>query len=411
MRDKTHLNNSVKMTVLLLVLPIVPAFAGRVIYVDADAPADFNNIQAAIDDANDGDVVIVADGIYIGSGNRGIDFTGKAITVRSKNGADSCIIDCQEQGRGFYFHRGESSNSLLDGFTIMNGSAAHGGGIRCLSSSPTIANCAIRNNIAPLSPGFPGSFGDPGGGIASEMGSPLIINCIISDNTATSVGGGLYIFRGSPVIRNCTITGNTANRAGAIWCYSDCVVLVNNCILWGNTAADDSGVFLAKFFDCCPTVAISYSDVQGGRGEIDTDRCNLSNYVNWGPGNIDADPCFADPNNGDYHLKAQAGRWEPSENFKFQIADSKLANGMWVQDDVTSPCIDAGNPTDPVGHEPFPNGGRINMGAYGGTAEASKSYFGKPVCQTIVAGDINGDCKVDFKDFEFLASHWLQDNQ
>jgi len=63
---------------------------------------------------------------------------------------------------------------------------------------------------------------------------------------------------------------------------------------------------------------------------------------------------------GDYHLKSQAGRWDP-------VSES------WIQDDVTSPCIDAGDPNSPIGHEPFPNGGIINMGAYGGTPEASKS--------------------------------------
>jgi hypothetical protein len=49
------------------------------------------------------------------------------------------------------------------------------------------------------------------------------------------------------------------------------------------------------------------------------------------------------------------------------------------------------------------------MGAYGGTAEASKSYFGKPPCELIIAGDINGDCAVDFKDFAIMALHWLDD--
>ncbi|GAG52121.1 unnamed protein product, partial [marine sediment metagenome] len=77
-------------------------------------------------------------------------------------------------------------------------------------------------------------------------------------------------------------------------------------------------------------------------------------------GNIDADPLFADAANGDYHLKSQAGRWE-------------LGSQSWVIDDVTSPCIDAGDPGTPVGLEPLPNGGIINMGAFGGTAEASKS--------------------------------------
>jgi len=117
----------------------------------------------------------------------------------------------------------------------------------------------------------------------------------------------------------------------------------------------------------------------------------------FGPGNIEADPLFAGPNNGDYHLKSQAGRWDPDIQ-------------SWVKDDVTSPCIDAGDPMSPIGHEPFPNGGIINMGAYGGTGQASKSFFGEPVCETIVAGDINGDCIVDFKDFALIVSHWLTDN-
>ena len=117
----------------------------------------------------------------------------------------------------------------------------------------------------------------------------------------------------------------------------------------------------------------------------------------WGDGNIEADPLFADPDNYDYHLKSQAGRFDPNMQ-------------SWVQDEVTSPCIDAGDPNSPVGYEPFPNGGYVNMGAYGGTSEASKSYFGQPLCETIIAGDINGDCKVDQTDWDILMLHWLEDN-
>ena len=75
-------------------------------------------------------------------------------------------------------------------------------------------------------------------------------------------------------------------------------------------------------------------------------------------------PCSRIQPLGDYHLKSQVGRWE-------------AGSGSWVIDEVTSPCIDAGDPNSPVGDEPEPNGGRINMGAYGGTAEASKSYADK----------------------------------
>ena len=74
---------------------------------------------------------------------------------------------------------------------------------------------------------------------------------------------------------------------------------------------------------------------------------------------------------------------------------------------MTSPCIDAGDPMTPIGYEPFPNGGVINMGACGGTGEASKSYFGEARCETIVAGDVNGDFEVDFEDFRVMALHWM----
>jgi len=50
------------------------------------------------------------------------------------------------------------------------------------------------------------------------------------------------------------------------------------------------------------------------------------------------------------------------------------------------------------------------MGAGGGTVEAGKSYFGRPVCEKIMAGDINGDCRVDFTDLSFITGNWLADN-
>ncbi|MHC4556429.1 MAG: hypothetical protein ACYTFW_12400 [Planctomycetota bacterium] len=81
-----------------------------------------------------------------------------------------------------------------------------------------------------------------------------------------------------------------------------------------------------------------------------------------------------------------------------------------IQDDVTSSYIDVGNSISAIDIEPFPNGGVVNMGAYGGSSQASKSYFGRPVCETVVAWDINGDCKVDFSDFALMAGNWLEGN-
>ncbi|RLI72431.1 hypothetical protein DRO97_08900 [Archaeoglobales archaeon] len=91
-------------------------------------------------------------------------------------------------------------------------------------------------------------------------------------------------------------------------------------------------------------------------------NAGLGNYNNTPAsiGDISANPLFVDPVNGDFHLKSVAGRYDPS-------------TGTWVSDSVTSPCIDAGNPADDYSNEPEPNGGLINLGAYGNTNEASKS--------------------------------------
>ena len=89
----------------------------------------FTTIQAAVDWTVNGDTVVVRDGTYTGGGNRDIDFRGKAITVCSENGPATCIIDCEQLGRAFYFHTGETSSAVVSGFTIRNGSAESGGGI------------------------------------------------------------------------------------------------------------------------------------------------------------------------------------------------------------------------------------------------------------------------------------------
>ncbi|MDH4241776.1 MAG: hypothetical protein OEW48_19620, partial [Phycisphaerae bacterium] len=452
-----NLKGCVLMSIFLLGMACTAA-SGRTIYVDYDGLADFSNIQAAIDDSNDGDTIIVADGIYTGDGNRDIDFLGKAITLRSENGPENCIIDCNgtntDPHRGFYFHNGEDSNSVLDGFTITNGLAndlivPFGGAIHGNGTKATIQNNHIVGNVALTYNFFSGVRGgglydcdgtiqyniisgnsavnidllslstggglygcdgtiknniisnniaDFGGGIEFRSSNPIISGCVFSGNIAYSQGGGVFCYGDSPtfinctfnrnnatyhgggfyncsniitILTNCTFIGNSATYGGGIFNYSDSELNLINCILWSNTPD--------QIYGDSPT--LTYSDVQG---------------VWPGLGNIDDDPCFADVKNGDYHLKSQAGRWEPSSQ-------------SWLEDNVTSPCIDAGNPMSPIGLEPFPNGGRINMGAYGGTTEASKSYFGQPVCETIVAGDINGDCKVNFLDFRIMAFHWLRD--
>jgi hypothetical protein len=292
------------------------------LYVDDDAPNDpgpndpdisdpnengsvehpFDAIQEAINSAAPGETLIVLPGVYTGIGNRDIDLKGKAITVCGKDGPSTCIIDCQSTGRGFVFHSSESSLSVLEGLTIINGNGERGGGI-CFTdnSSPTIRNCILTNNTAAFY----------GGAIAVENGSPTIMNCTFSSNSAAFVGGCVSCTSGSPILTNC--------------------------ILWGDAPGE--------IYIIGGTPTVTYSDIQGGFT---------------GESNIDAKPFFADVDNGDYHLKSQIGRWDPNTQ-------------SWVKDDVTSPCIDAGDPNSDWSGETWPHGGRINMGAYGGTRQASMS--------------------------------------
>ncbi|MHC4615163.1 MAG: hypothetical protein ACYTAU_16500, partial [Planctomycetota bacterium] len=93
------------------------AHGGITIHVPGDQPS----IGAAIAVAQRGDRIIVADGVYTGPDNRDMSFSGKDIVVRSANGPDNCIIDCQFQGRAFELLDGETRAAVIEGFTIRNG--------------------------------------------------------------------------------------------------------------------------------------------------------------------------------------------------------------------------------------------------------------------------------------------------
>ncbi|MBN1362028.1 MAG: leucine-rich repeat domain-containing protein [Sedimentisphaerales bacterium] len=181
------------------------------------------------------------------------------------------------------------------------------------------------------------------GAVVCTASRPTIANCLIVGNHATSAYGAAVRCRDSPAtFVNCTLVDNTG---GLLLIDSDAVLA--NSIVWDTLALAGTS-----------QPAITYCDVAGG----------------WpGTGNINADPLFAQPGcwtqlegagvvwvEGDYHLKSQTGRWDPKVR-------------AWIKDEVTSPCIDAGRPADPVEPEPLPHGDVINLGAYGGTIRASMS--------------------------------------
>ena len=273
-----------------------------------------------------------------------------------------------------------------------------GGGMYNHDSSPTLTNCTFEGNWARLF----------GGGLdtASENGNPIVIGCTFIGNSADRRGGGISIGTSSLTLINCLLVGNSAaNEGGAMNSCNGRDINVSNCTFYGNQAPNGNLLNFScsqsnvQFTNCImwdggneiwnppgSIITLTYSDVYGGQMSV-YDPCES---LIWGEGNIDADPCFADANNGDYHLKSQAGRWDANSQ-------------SWVLDNVTSPCIDAGNPGCPEANEPAPNGNRINMGAYGGIAEASKS----PANWRSIA-DMTNDWVVDYNDLKVFVSYWLQ---
>jgi hypothetical protein len=179
---------------------------------------------------------------------------------------------------------------------------------------------------------------------------------------------------------NGTFTGNRAGSAATLtWVVAGPSATVypmslENCIVWdgGQSIAPSfamtRGRAAASQTTATQSVAIRYSDVQSGwQGEgniaVEPGFAAMGYWVDVDSPSV---PVTSDYSNaiwieGDCHLKSPAGRWDPMR-------------GDWVLDQVASPCLDAGDPKSPVADEPLPNGGRIDMGTYGGTAEASKSY-------------------------------------
>lgn len=230
----------VRFALLAVILATVPVTA-KTIRVPANQPT----IQAAINAAVNGDIVLVSPGTY----TENINFSGKIITVASSNGPTVTLIDGGANGPVVQMVSGETSASILRGFTIRNGyasvnnSSGYGGGIFVQNSSPTISGNTISNNQA-----------DGGGnGIAVFYGSPVISNNKIITNSQSPTtfggigGGGIAVYGNpsSPQIKGNVVSGNSVsvNGGGIMVESAVSAVLANNSIL-KNSGGDGGGVWI-----------------------------------------------------------------------------------------------------------------------------------------------------------------------
>ncbi|MHC4526655.1 MAG: GLUG motif-containing protein, partial [Planctomycetota bacterium] len=400
-------------TVLVLLHVYVPG--------ERHVPGEYATIQAAIDASNEHDTIIVQARTY----NENIDFGGKNLTVRSANPGDegvvaATIIEGAETNPVVTLAGGQLAGCELCGFTITGGAQ----GIYCESADPSISNCIIAENA--------------GVGIHCVDSDPAVTDCLVFNNGADGIILSSSRFNNRAIIKNCRIVGNVGkgicsnksldwigncviagNRAEGIWSYRSRLLTIRNCTIVANAQA---GIYsdyattnilnsiiwdnASQVYSLAGNVTGTYNNVEGGFG---------------GLGNIEADPCFAEPGHwghiqdpnihvepndpnavwldGDYHLKTWAWRWDPA------IDD-------WNWDEVTSRCIDAGNPGSVPGEEPlwvpvdpdnvWGHNLRVNMGAYGGTAEASMAPY-----DWALLADLTNDGTVDFVDVGHEVENWL----
>jgi len=264
-------------------------------------------------------------------------------------------------GGGMY---NEKSVSTLTNctFTINSAGDAGGAGMYNIDSISMLADCTFSRNMAEGS----------GGGMYNNSSKVTLLGSIFTQNSAHGSGGGLYNSDNSETsLTHCILSGNGAKSGGGMENLNNSYSTLLNCTFSANLAEAIGGGGISNIQEGHTTMVncilwadrpneIRLVNTRGGAGGIvEVSYSNVQN--SWpGEGNLNTDPLFADPDNGDFHLKSQAGRWNP-------------ISGNWTVDELSSLCIDAGNPDELVGLERFPNGDRINMGAYGGTPEASLS--------------------------------------
>ncbi len=311
----------------------------------------------------------------------------------------------EAEGGGLY---GEDSNLTIRSNIIRNNISGRGAGIGIFGGTVVISDNIVRNNVGVSDHGggmyiaspsaeitdnliFENEIGREagygwGGGIIvyGEGTYTTLFNNEITRNSAPTSGSGVFIDDGAEaVLDHELIHNNVGTEIGGVGVYVDGAgegvpgdvgskATLLHCTIANNNSypnpVDGNGVFIERNSQVTIKNSIFWNN---GGNDFAVDGTStlqviytVSEESMAGEGNITEDPLFADPDNGDYHLRSTAGRWDPSAN---------NGSGGWVVDTIDSPCIDAGDTLSDYSNEPDYNGDRVNMGVYGNTDQASLS--------------------------------------
>ncbi|MEN8127952.1 MAG: right-handed parallel beta-helix repeat-containing protein [Planctomycetota bacterium] len=374
--------------------------------VNLDGSGDFTDIQSAINAASPGDIIEIADGIYSGAGNQNISFLGKAITVKSQNGPDNCIIkgdnSTPSPNRGFIFESAETRDSVLEGVVIRDfwflTCCEGGAGIYIADGDPTIRNCKVLNCQIELDMCPCQIYG---AGIFVQQGSPLFEGCVVSGNGGAYYGGGIacgddtanvWVF-----LTNCIIAENSASYGGGVYEYYYNCSQIKNCTVVNNSSY---GLYCQNPPMPAPFSAPVIEGIFWGNIPNQSWGYNLLTSRNYTPA-VGLDPKFVDPVNDDYHLQ-----WDSPCIDYCQYAEYGPSD---VDFDGEPRCmgqyVDAG--ADEVGlkQADFSRNGKIDLvdfqifsSTWGMTPSDADWYL---LC------DLEKDDVIDANDLQSLCSDWL----
>lgn len=267
----------------------------------------------------------------------------------------------------------DSPDAVVEWNRIYDNRGGSGGGVVCEGGGTVRFNHIARN------------VGGAGGGVCShDRGTAAIHNNVIADNQA-GWGSGIACEGGGAHIYNNTIVNNWSEGGMgggiAVGTSQDTTPPADvwNCIIWGNDVHKGDQI---ATLSADAVLTVDYCCFPNGQDDVYQED---GSALELGPENIHVDPMFAHPDWDwpwlDLHLKSAGGHWFDDGPY-------------WVLDAATSPCIDAGNPNSDYNLEPEPNGGRVNIGAYGGTEEASRSGLPAPVMLTVDTSPSGPDMEV-----------------
>lgn len=399
-----------KCVALLFVLCLCAGTQGVTFYVDDDAPGDprprdpnfsdpkedgsqqhpFDSIQKAVDAAQDGDAIIVAPGRYLSLNTWAyaeLKFKGKNIRLTGSASTDFDVANQTVLCGVIIFDGTEDPNCLLQGFKIQNYSY---GGILGNKTHATLSHCIISGN-------------GPCGATVIKDVYGRIANCLIVDNTTFHDCGVLPVVSGCHELINCTIANNQSNvELTTAGLPPEGHITVRNCIIYGNqgTGIYPIGYGVPVIDQVSYSLVADANLVEAATGRVMRSSSDTKTLLY-------ADPCFVQPGHwegttippegatrvgrgsgtgtqkilveGDYRLQTEGWRWSPQP----------IHGSHWYFDTVTSPAVDAGDPMDGLGAElervPDDPEGRygtnhaIDLGAYGGTAQASLAPTSGPI--------------------------------